>query len=80
MVRQKIDYLRFSITDRCNLNCLYCTPMEKGRFMSPDEVLQDEEIIKIIKIFVKLGIKTLRLTGGEPLMRKDIVSLFTTLK
>lgn len=76
----KIDYLRFSVIDKCNLNCLYCTPMKKNKFLAIDEILKNEEIVKIIKIFVKLGIKNLRLTGGEPLVKKDIVNLVAMIK
>lgn len=80
MVRRKIDYLRLSVTDRCNLNCLYCTPREKDRFLSPSEILQNEEMVRLVDAFVKSGIKSLRLTGGEPLTRQDIIGLVGTLK
>lgn len=73
--RKKIDYLRLSITDRCNLNCIYCTPLEKKDFLTHKEVLRYEEMAKIVKIFVKAGICKVRITGGEPLIKKGIVDL-----
>ena len=75
-----IDYLRFSLTDRCNLNCLYCAPLDRSQFLSHREVLTYEEIIRTVSLFVKLGIKKLRLTGGEPLIKKNIVWLIRMLK
>ena len=79
-MERKIDYLRFSITDRCNLNCLYCTPLERDRILAREEVLRYEEIVILARAFVKAGIKNLRLTGGEPLGRKNIVDLISMLK
>ncbi len=76
----KIDYLRFSITDRCNLNCLYCAPVERDIILAREEVLRYEEIVMLVRAFVKVGIKKLRLTGGEPLGRKNIVDLISMLK
>lgn len=76
----KIDYLRFSITDRCNLNCLYCAPVERDIILAREEVLRYEEIVILVRAFVKAGIKNLRLTGGEPLGRKNIVDLICMLK
>ncbi|MDP2929545.1 MAG: GTP 3',8-cyclase MoaA [Candidatus Omnitrophota bacterium] len=75
-----VDYLRFSLTDRCNLNCFYCAPLDRRQFLSRREVLTYEEIIRTVSLFVKLGIKKLRLTGGEPLIKKDIVWLIGMLK
>ena len=75
-----IDYLRFSLTDRCNLNCFYCTPLDRNQFLSRQEVLTYEEIIRAVSLFVKLGIKKLRLTGGEPLIKKDVAWLIGMLK
>lgn len=75
-----VDYLRFSLTDRCNLNCAYCTPIEKSRFLSHDEVLTYEEIARTVDLFVKAGIRKLRLTGGEPLIKKDLCELVKMLK
>lgn len=74
-----IDYLRVSVIDRCNLKCFYCVP-EAG-FCSPNvsEVMPLEEIIKIIKAAATLGITKVRLTGGEPLVRKDIVEMVSEI-
>jgi cyclic pyranopterin phosphate synthase len=79
-MENNIDYLRFSLTDRCNLNCRYCTPLKKARFLSREEVLSYEEITKVVALFVKLGVRKLRLTGGEPLIKKNIVELVAMLK
>lgn len=79
-MERKVDYLRFSITDRCNLNCLYCAPLERDKILAHEEVLRYEEIATLVRAFVKAGVKKLRLTGGEPLGRKDIASLISMLK
>lgn len=71
---REIDYLRISLTDRCNLRCIYCMEEEED-FFKKEELLKDEEIIKIVKVFAKLGIKKVRLTGGEPLVRANILNL-----
>jgi cyclic pyranopterin phosphate synthase len=75
-----VDYLRFSLTDRCNLNCIYCSPLKKSQFLGRDEVLRYEEIVKAVSFFAKAGIKKLRLTGGEPLIKRDLVELIKMLK
>jgi cyclic pyranopterin phosphate synthase len=66
-----VNYLRISVTDRCNLNCCYCNNSTRD-FISHDEILSYEEILKTVEIMTKKGIKKVRLTGGEPLVRKDI--------
>lgn len=73
-LNREITYLRISVTDRCNLRCLYCMPngIEKK---SHDEILRDEEIVKIVTEAVKVGITKIRITGGEPLVRKGIYDL-----
>lgn len=75
-----VDYLRLSITDRCNLNCLYCTPLERSAFLKRDEVLRYEEISRMVGVFVKAGIKNVRITGGEPLIKKDLPELIKMLR
>jgi cyclic pyranopterin phosphate synthase len=65
------DYLRISLTDVCNFRCTYCMPNENIRFMPAANLMQAEEIDAIASVFVKLGVKKIRLTGGEPLVRKD---------
>lgn len=76
---RKIDYLRISVTDRCNLRCVYCMP-ERGIVNKPhEELLTFEEIIRIVEAGVYLGINKIRLTGGEPLVRKDLAGLVSFL-
>jgi cyclic pyranopterin phosphate synthase len=70
-----IDYLRVSITDRCNFRCVYCMPEEGSPISPKDELLSAEEFIRIARIAVEAGIRKVRLTGGEPLVRKDLVSI-----
>lgn len=68
-----LTYLRVSITDRCNLRCTYCMPEEGIESMPHEEILSFEELYTIIEKFVNLGVKKLRITGGEPLVRQDVV-------
>ncbi len=75
-----IDYLRISLTDRCNLRCSYCMPAEGVEMMNHKEILSLEEIIRIAEISVDLGVSKIRLTGGEPLVRKGVTSLISRLK
>ncbi len=70
-----IDYLRISVTDRCNLRCIYCNPLGDCGFFEHEEILRFEEIERIAGLLTECGISKIRLTGGEPLVRKDIVSL-----
>ncbi|MBM7557670.1 GTP 3',8-cyclase MoaA [Halanaerobacter jeridensis] len=74
-----IDYLRISITDRCNLRCRYCMPAEGVENISHDEILSYEEIAEIVAAGADLGIKKIRLTGGEPLVRKGVPDLVRML-
>jgi cyclic pyranopterin phosphate synthase len=69
------DYLRVAVTDRCNLRCVYCMPEEGVDFASHDKLLQTEEILRVIRVASKLGVHKVRFTGGEPLVRRDIVEL-----
>ncbi len=71
---REIDYLRISVTDRCGLNCGYCRK-EGQRLLNKDELLTDEEILRTVEAMAGLGIKHIRLTGGEPLDRDGIVGL-----
>lgn len=70
---RKINYLRVSVTDRCNFRCVYCMPEEGINQKSHDDILRFEEIVEFIKQVVPLGITNVRITGGEPLVRKGIV-------
>ena len=69
------DYLRLSITDNCNFRCTYCMPNEKMNFLKQRNLISSEEIFEISKVFVQLGVNKIRLTGGEPLVRKDLAKL-----
>jgi len=68
-----INYLRLSVTDKCNLRCIYCMPEEGVKFMPHAEILTYEEMLVIIKLCIQKGIRKLRLTGGEPLIRKGVI-------
>jgi cyclic pyranopterin phosphate synthase len=70
-----IDYLRVSVTDRCNFRCVYCMPEEGAPIAPKDEILTYEEIERLMRIGAELGVRKVRLTGGEPLVRRDIVTL-----
>ena len=74
-----IDYLRISVTDRCNLRCVYCMPSEGIALMNADNILRYEELMRIAAIAVKHGITKIRITGGEPLVRKGIVEFIEEL-
>src|SRR4030042_2551210 len=77
--RRKINYLRISITDRCNLRCRYCMPEEGVSLIPHEEILTYEEILRIVRVFATEGISKVRLTGGEPLVRKGIVDFISQL-
>ncbi|XP_034936164.1 molybdenum cofactor biosynthesis protein 1 isoform X2 [Chelonus insularis] len=68
-------YLRISLTERCNLRCLYCMPEEGVKLSKNDQILTTDEIIRLSTLFVRNGVKKIRLTGGEPTVRKDIVNI-----
>jgi len=70
---RSINYLRVSITDRCNLRCVYCMPEEGIRLMDHAEIISYEEILEVILEGIRLGITKVRITGGEPLVRKGVV-------
>ncbi len=73
-----ITYLRLSVTDRCDLRCTYCMA-EKMTFLNKKEVLSFEEMYRLCRVFIQLGVKKIRITGGEPLIRKGIMELFARL-
>lgn len=75
-----IDYIRISVTDRCNLRCVYCMPDEGVEFVSHEEILNYDEIIRVVKLLASLGFKKVKLTGGEPLVRKGMPGLVKELK
>ena len=76
---RKIEYLRISVTDRCNLRCIYCMPEEGIDWVPHGDILSFEEIVRLVRIFSSLGIHRLRLTGGEPLVRADLPDLIAAL-
>lgn len=74
-----IRYLRISITDRCNLRCIYCMPKDGVPLLDRRDILSYEEIERITRTFIHLGITSVRITGGEPLLRRDIIYLISKL-
>ena len=76
---RKINYLRVSVTDRCDLRCVYCM-QENMTFLPKKDILSLEEIERLCDNFIDLGINKIRLTGGEPLVRKGIIKLFQYIR
>jgi cyclic pyranopterin phosphate synthase len=77
--KRPINYLRLSVTDRCNLRCTYCMPEEGCAFVPHEEILTYEEMLHLVKLSVKSGIRKVRLTGGEPLVRKGFLEFLQRL-
>ncbi|GAB1341318.1 GTP 3',8-cyclase MoaA [Gemmatimonas sp.] len=77
---RSIEYLRISVTDRCNFRCQYCMPVEGLPWLPKQEILRYEEITEIVRQLAPLGLRRLRLTGGEPTIRPDLVALVQQLK
>ena len=77
---RNIDYIRISVTDRCNLRCVYCMPQTRKTYLRQEELLTYDEIVKLAGIYRSLGIKNVKLTGGEPLVREHIEELIFRLK
>jgi cyclic pyranopterin phosphate synthase len=76
---RRIEYLRVSVTDRCNYRCFYCMPCVGARFGSSEDLLDNDELARLIRLFSELGVRRVRLTGGEPLVRRDLVALAGTI-
>lgn len=76
---RRIEYLRVSVTDKCNLRCVYCMPMEGMPWMRRDELLTYEEIEVVVRTLAGMGLKRVRITGGEPLVRRDLPELVRLL-
>ena len=76
--QRKISYVRVSVTDRCDFRCTYCMS-EDMKFLPKKDVLSLEELDRLCNTFIDLGVKKLRITGGEPLVRKNIMKLFSNL-
>jgi len=77
---REINYLRVSVTDRCNLRCIYCMPKEGLSVIGHDDILRYEEILRVIRASIQLGIAKVRVTGGEPLVRRGILDFLCKLK
>src|SRR5882672_8507010 len=73
------DNLRISVTDRCNIRCYYCMPEQNVQFGPKEEVLSFEEVERFVRVAVGLGVRKLRITGGEPLVRKNVAHLIESL-
>lgn len=76
---RKISYLRLAVTDRCNLRCFYCMPEEGLNWLARTELLTYEEMVRTCSLLVNMGIEKIRITGGEPFVRKDIMQLLRAL-
>ena len=81
---RQLKDIRISVTDRCNYRCPYCMPLEifgeKYAFLGRKDILSFEEIERLIRLFVSLGVEKIRITGGEPLVRKDIEKLIRNIR
>ncbi len=75
-----IDYMRISITDRCNLRCIYCMPAEGVKPIEHKEILSYEEITRVVRIAASMGVRKIRITGGEPLARKNVTFLISSIR
>jgi len=75
-----IEYLRISVTDKCNLRCVYCMPMEGLPWLKRDDLLRYEEITEVVRVMAGMGLRRVRLTGGEPLVRKDVPELVRMIR
>jgi cyclic pyranopterin phosphate synthase len=76
---RRVDYLRISVTDRCNERCLYCLPEHYSRWLPRAEILRDEELLAVVRTAVALGFKKFRVTGGEPLVRPGVADFIGAL-
>ena len=72
---RSIEYLRISVTDRCNFRCVYCMPLEGLEWLPKSDILSYEEITAVVRQLAPLGLRRLRITGGEPLLHKEIVQI-----
>src|SRR5271165_2309247 len=73
------DNLRISVTDRCNIRCFYCMPEEGVKFMKHEDILSYEEIERFVRVAASLGVTKIRITGGEPLVRRGLPVLISKL-
>jgi cyclic pyranopterin phosphate synthase len=79
-LQRRVDYLRVSVTDRCNYRCTYCLPEDGISHVDREDILRFEEIVALVRCFVDLGVRRVRLTGGEPTVRRDLVQLVRMLR
>ena len=77
---RRIEYLRVSITDRCSLRCTYCMPEDGVQWLPHGEILRYEELLRLVRLFANLGVKKIKITGGEPLVRKGVAGLIGEIK
>ena len=77
---RKIEYLRISVTDRCNFRCLYCMPLEGLQWLPKSDILSYEEIADVVSQLAPLGLRRLRITGGEPTIRPNLDELIRMLR
>ena len=77
---RKINYLRISVTDKCNFRCLYCMPVEGLAWLPKSEILSYEEIAYVVRQLAPLGLKRLRITGGEPTIRPSLEQLIALVR
>src|SRR6059058_1869203 len=78
-LNRPVKDLRISVTDRCNFRCTYCMPFDEYTWIERQQVLSFEEIERLVRLFIGFGIQKVRLTGGEPLVRKDLHRLIARL-
>jgi cyclic pyranopterin phosphate synthase len=77
---RRIEYLRISVTDKCNLRCVYCMPEEGLPWLKREQILRYEEIARIVRVMADVGLRKVRLTGGEPLVRRDLSALVRMIR
>lgn len=77
---RRIEYLRISVTDKCNLRCVYCMPEEGLPWLRREQILRYEEIAEIVRVMAGVGLRRIRLTGGEPLVRRDLAALVRMIR
>src|SRR6266571_8497370 len=77
---RRVKDLRISVTDRCNFRCTYCMPAEGLQWLPREEILTFEEITRLARVFVSLGVRSFKLTGGEPTVRADLPTLVGMLR
>jgi cyclic pyranopterin phosphate synthase len=77
---RRVEYLRISVTDKCNLRCVYCMPLEGLPWLRREELLSYEEIARVVQVMAGMGLRKVRITGGEPLVRRDLSTLVRKLR